>query len=511
MRDSLAYKKDFVTGEVIEVMKKKPINNIKGLTKIELFDNVTDKKVEEIFSENMVTGVHDNIAKYLMMQAIPADYSFYMMTSGVQYGLGSSVNNYSLANGKWASSLFGIGGPGTGDMPYIMNPFSYLLLTDDSTAEYANEAFAKGNVIGWSDRYSNTTASDAKRGTWNSGESYVRNGQMHMVYDWATNAGNGTFNSIVWNQSLALNGFYPAPYKRLRLVAPVGYKFNSIARGGFVRQSNGYFYVSVIHTTDNTKRGIVGYQIDETNQTATQMDFIPLTVTSGYYINGFAFHESTNSVYTIQFNTTSSSFIVKYPITGGSSVNLPNATSNLQINGTGSFVWNQNMFIFGEKLLYCDGTNNGTLTLRNLSDFSIISTTNIFGNISLSAGYTIGVTSINGNLVEFSYGGSLFTLDLSTNTFNFNPYTIKPFPLNTVQSSQVSSTSDYLFNMRKESDGQYTLIRNGWDNQIEGTDNVTYLIYHRYGPLGARNLLPAPVTKDATKTMKITYDFFFNI
>ena len=58
-----------------------------------------------------------------------------------------------------------------------------------------------GKMIGWANK-STYQGTDTQRGTPNTAESYANNTKIHWVFDWPTNAGNGTFQSIIWGNQL---------------------------------------------------------------------------------------------------------------------------------------------------------------------------------------------------------------------------------------------------------------------------------------------------------------------
>jgi len=58
-----------------------------------------------------------------------------------------------------------------------------------------------GKMIGWANK-STYQGTDTLRGTPNTAESYANNTKIHWVFDWPTNAGNGTFQSIIWGNQL---------------------------------------------------------------------------------------------------------------------------------------------------------------------------------------------------------------------------------------------------------------------------------------------------------------------
>ncbi len=75
--------------------------------------------------------------------------------------------------------------------------FNRIILTDCSDEiDPENELYIKGKVIGAIDCRGITTSTASIAGTLNVNESFVKNGHIHIVGDFGTDRGNGTFQSI---------------------------------------------------------------------------------------------------------------------------------------------------------------------------------------------------------------------------------------------------------------------------------------------------------------------------
>lgn len=177
-RESVAYSKDLTTGRKISVIKNKPISvPTKGIFTVELFDALTGKKTYEAKSENRISAVFANAA-FL-------DGYFYRI-------LDNRINNdlYTCYNNK------GYG------------PCNVLTLTDGDIPEDPYDYWMWGNVIGYCDLWRNYAGSNTKRGNINASEStridtyangnetILTSSTRHWVVDFPTSAGNGTFKSI---------------------------------------------------------------------------------------------------------------------------------------------------------------------------------------------------------------------------------------------------------------------------------------------------------------------------
>src|SRR5690625_920558 len=145
--------KDFITLPKLE----KP----RGKIKIELFDDLTGKKIEEIKTNNFIA-------------------------KGVEYYFKILMANQFTRN------------KGTGSINHTVdNLFERMTLTDASHPEQTEKAwYMKGNEIGWALTSGTYSGSDEKRGSYNASESFTTQEQVHIVIDFPTHAGNGTFQSI---------------------------------------------------------------------------------------------------------------------------------------------------------------------------------------------------------------------------------------------------------------------------------------------------------------------------
>lgn len=177
-RESVSYSKDLIKNRNIEVIKNKPIDSpAKGVFTVELFDASSGKKIYEAKSENRISAVLAN-PSYL-------DGYFYRI-------LDNTINNdiYRCYNNK------GYG------------PCNVLTLTDGDMVEDPYDYWMWGNVIGYCDLLQNYAGSNIRRGNRNVNESskitqyangsgtIINSVTRHWVVDFPTSAGNGTFKSI---------------------------------------------------------------------------------------------------------------------------------------------------------------------------------------------------------------------------------------------------------------------------------------------------------------------------
>lgn len=177
MREVIAYNKNLITGDVAELNKEKDATNIIGKATIEIFDYETGEKIYEAETENVI---NESISKLLFFESF-----FRRLMVGGNTGNG-----------------------------FINIPFNTLILTDYNGAESSAEKYVKGTLIGWADKDTAYAGVDAQRGTINLTESeYTFNMQeqkitLKFVFDFPTNAANGTFQSIYWSRNPSLKSTY---------------------------------------------------------------------------------------------------------------------------------------------------------------------------------------------------------------------------------------------------------------------------------------------------------------
>jgi hypothetical protein len=171
--------KNYNTGELVEMIKQKPIGgNMTNFATIELFDE-SGKKVEECVSENIVNNALNNYAyKTFIIDTLLSKYSLVM----------NGLTNFSV--------------------------FGNIVLTDYTGAEDATLRRMQGNIKGWANKYNTYVGADVLRGTINQSESsFTPEGALKFVFDFPTNACNGTFRSIWWTPSLTSVSITTSPFR----------------------------------------------------------------------------------------------------------------------------------------------------------------------------------------------------------------------------------------------------------------------------------------------------------
>ncbi|MDI3311579.1 MAG: hypothetical protein QJR05_09180 [Thermoanaerobacterium sp.] len=157
----------------IEVVSfKEKISKIRGLVTVELFDAVIKKKVLEAKTENLITSIGYNYFRWAIQDRI--------------------IQSSSASK------------------PSFSNVFNQIQLYSSSQIESDDLYPETGNLVGWADQTA-YAGSDTLRGSLNVTESnfnFDRYMRMHFVFDWPTNAANGTFQTIIWAYSNPLQFAY---------------------------------------------------------------------------------------------------------------------------------------------------------------------------------------------------------------------------------------------------------------------------------------------------------------
>lgn len=134
-----------------------------GKIKVELFDDLTGRKIEEIKTENFIAKGMDYLYRLAMIS---------IFTDGRYTG---GTNLYNSFN----------------------DPFQYMILTNANHPEDPeNEWLVRGRTIGFAYTTGTYSGSSRYRGSYNANESFTNSEQVHIVIDFPTHAANGTFQSI---------------------------------------------------------------------------------------------------------------------------------------------------------------------------------------------------------------------------------------------------------------------------------------------------------------------------
>jgi len=214
MRETKASYRNLETLEYEEVTKYKEESNVIGKVTVEIFDEATGKKVEEVKGENFISPNLFN--NYIESQA--GQIFQYIGKNS------KNVNGDPLLNPASGTVL-------TADI------FKNVYLTTDNSPENpSKEYIMKGFVVGTQDRFKNASPT-ALYGTYNEAESTTAFRYAKHVFDFPTNCANGIFQSIGFTFGDTQGLQYPQPQEKSRILmasndsrygAPTGLEGKSI-------------------------------------------------------------------------------------------------------------------------------------------------------------------------------------------------------------------------------------------------------------------------------------------
>lgn len=441
-RESIAYSDNLITGERLEVIKKKPIAPIKGITTIEIFDDLTKKKIHEVRSENIINNL---VSKYAFM-----DY-YYARIKG-----------------------------STTTIAYTA-PFEYLLLTNYNGNEDAEIMAYRGALVGYASKSTAYSGTDILRGTINSVETQLDingTGLLHFVFDFPTNVANGTFQSVWWGQKNKVD------------TTTIGTQIVRGPSGAAIKFSNSSTRAAIMLTTKSGRKLIVTYKNHDNLSDVSGL----CNVVDCFILND-------------DF-TVASQFAISEKV-----------TSSVYNEFCGVGVGDDSLILI-----------NGYLTSNNIAIVNLTTGTTSYlslttpdsQNIVQMVGSTlylvrmdkIKVYTVNGSTVTF-VKDILFTSNIYRYMYfqviddlphfcGIDGYGYK------IENENIKLSNYYLNSGQNRMDPQnpYTSVWTGEEisiNTSSGQILLNKLKFMSY--VGAQNLLPEPITKTPTNTMKIQYDF----
>jgi hypothetical protein len=482
IRQSKATKRNFLTGEAIEIIKEKPLKGVRGVHTIELFDALTGKLVERVQSENFISKVMEELQRQAALFAFLTDRITYSSGSYVQYNgplyeLSRHDIIFDSPEMVWLTS--------------INFPMGWIVLTDyDGPEDPENEVIMRGRVVGYAYRYSPYAGSDTKRGSLNTAESFIESQHIHLVFDWPTHAANGTFNSVYWNAESNYNYSNGITGKKTFLLnAPQNCIFKDYVKP---RVKNGKIYflghdqqankVAILEYDFNVQTRTIGggrvYALLNTSMGVDSFDIAP---------NGDIYLVSGNTLYCYGQN--------------GSPKNIP-GTSQTSRN-YGSYLLDL-FAIAGEDVYMESRTNyNNDLQINRYNINDLVNPLDVKviprSSIDVYNEYCSGMQFLaDVNMLSVSVDGNTYFIDRGTLDLS------KETPAKT-------SMSDYSAITYDPTKKQFIEIRHTAATGPSGNDYTKRDVSLRVmGFIGARNLLPSPVTKTSTNTMKLTYDLYID-
>jgi len=244
--------KDYTSGKEYVDIKHKPDLPICGYANVYLYNVQTGKLELEAHTPNIIyPEVYAWLKSYQWDKFCTGAYN-----KSISYGGYWEMDNIYLT---------------TSDRPETerVNIWNY----DERNVSGANP----GKIIGWANK-STYIGSDPQRGTPNTAESYANNTKIHWVFDWPTNACNGTFQSIIWGNQLV-------PYIGNISIISTGISTGTSSSGFGLAYANGYLYAISYDgklyklTTDGI---LSGSAISTGISTGTSSSGFGLTYANGY-------------------------------------------------------------------------------------------------------------------------------------------------------------------------------------------------------------------------------------
>jgi hypothetical protein len=426
---------------------------------IQLFDDLTGKQVDEVKTHNILTN---GAAKMAYM-----DRYFARLKDGCN----------TSADGGWASAS-GSGG-GNIYVPYG-NPFDALVLSNTGLAENADIKFLYGTKVGWAEKTVAYAGVDNLRGTINLSETtFNEPNNFHYVFDFSTNAANGTFDTIFWHPFTA-NAFdllYGTIGKYLNNVGS-GYWNN----GGKLAAYNGIVYGCVpgndMIISEITVKLLTGAILNK----STNLESMTGGWITGIFVdaNNIWLIASTNKIFKLDKNY---NLITTINIS-----NFPTGYSIPYGSGGGLAIYNGNFY----SIFFKDGSNMLLCTMDSTG--AVISSKDIgpdtsSRNISIRDTYLYVTDTAMTNTATTPAACGIY--DLSNNLNK-----IGTFVQHVIGSSEGAFSS-----VAWDAVKQYWIGNFGYNGGGHGYAPM-YLV-----PPGAMANVSPSVTKTATNTMKIQYDF----
>lgn len=443
------YVKDNRTGELITLEKFKPDTIVKGTGKIELFNAATGELEVEAGTENCITDFASNMA-YM-------DYFYGRIKkdTNVQFGGLSTLTRA---------------------------PFQYIMLTDYNKPEDKKAESFLGLIMGYADKTLPYSGADNKCGTINVNETtfvtdtVTGKARFHFVFDFPTNAANGTFQTLWWTRETA----------RQKNVTHGSFLPNLTASVTDITIQNGSCYSIVANYILNKTKCIA--ETGFTSYTATTTIAAASIPTSMFGITN-----DDTYIYIISEKTK----ISKYTDTNDIFAKVSDITLDTAIPSTDIVAG----LCLANSYFYILHSNNTTCFISKYDISGVFISKVDLSTIANNSGYIFGLA---GNIKK------CLTYDPWRNLFY-----ISNFNSNSIENKEIIAYSE------ENNDLEYCAISSAYasrgvcffskykaivQNSGSGSGQLCFVNCLNYN-VGAQTLLAAPITKTSANTMKITYDF----
>ena len=381
-------------------------------------------------------------------------------------------------------------------IPGVLCPtvFNFLAVTDYVGAENPSSEYeVPGNIIGWATTSSTYAGASTTQGTINSAESFGNEAMCHFVFDFPTNAANGTISSVCWCYNLNGGILNPKGSYTVAGTTCVAMAANWVWQGKCPRiyawvtkGDDGYFYGLVTGTPSMLYKvdpvtfqevqtytfpgsgsnspahlrwvvhsGVV-YYVNLATGLLTAWNLSTLAVTTGVSIASMSIC-ACDGTYLYAVYPASNNYVCRYSMALAT-------VDNAAIMGSGGvgcyYYWNDVFFL------------NGNL-------YGYVTSTAGSGGPNPAAGY--GLAQINYATKQCTYVGYINDGQIFSDGTNIYEWSI----------------------------GNYQALSGTYNSNINiylgPTDPSLIRVYN----LMARKLLNTPVVKTSSKTMKIIYEFTF--
>lgn len=519
MRVAKGYDKSFIDGTIKEHVKMKPEIEINGIVTIQLFDE-NGKLEREIKTENRIT---DSIARMAFM-----DY-FCCRIRGNPWGRQWEYNDSEV--GSTQSTKDSNYTESGGYYSYFTAPFRHLFLTDDTTPESGFARAIKGNIIGWADKSRPYAGSSTVKGTINLSESFFTESNLHFVFDFPTSAANGTFQKLWWcemkydssTQEILYGlkeisrNFKLDSYSSKSKNIPASTNFTpgnySSYRFRVFKYNNKLYTIGVNYNTAKVCMAIINLDTEEYSEVDLYTT-MGLT-SSSYRPSAYLMAQENNYVY--MFYPSYSNKLHRLNLDDNTKVETTLANSYYTLIGQQipeiPSNWYSNIDSYLQNGLM--GCKNGKLYIplrynNSGTNKTFILVCNPDTNLTKTALYDLSTTTTPAG-------------PFSTSAMSLNGYDLKLQPRDAdtwfVCNGNYTFITDNNFNIIDISFRNYSF---DYQYVVEDTGGCAVKRYYvpssssiynwqyywtLWEPIAAMTLLPSPVTKTPTNTMKIQYDF----
>ena len=380
-------------------------------------------------------------------------------------------------------------GPADSDSDYLpINPFDAIVLTDSADPAAPNDEWSvPGSLVGYSTK-ATYSGSDDKRGSPNPSLSEAEDTYTKWVFDWPTQAANGTINSVCWTTGATKTYQYGGASE-----TPINHSTEAITMqtAPFADQPIAYANSNLIFTGTGTT--VTSYD----DQLASIGSFSTITV------NGLAWDSSNNKLWVISGNQ-----IASYDQTGNvvdSPVSVTARTyAGLTFDGTN--LWTtvsgqvHELSTLGADVSDFNGSfiTTGSSIINDIAWSSQISKLLVLGRTRIGSETSIFIR-------YFTKTGATTGIDVIANPQYQGLRGDYRHGSNSNSSNLLYPTLDTI--------DKHTLLlatRNMYDSSYQNYPETPLLQKVRINGMGSRAILPSSITKTNQQSLRITYQMDYS-